>query len=643
MGDDNQLRLGRIEYGIEVGIWVVGLGLMSYLAAGVFGFVSKAPGFYVSFAMGTVALAGLFGLRLQGVKLRGEGVTALHVVWTVLIAAGTVASLVGLGYMRVNIDQLVLMAPFFKELDITMGFLIISGIIILTWYHWGWILAVICGGSIAYFFFGQHIPIPLLRHSGYDTAFILNYVTLHTSQGFFQFISVAADELYFLIIFGVTLLGVGMLNMVIELGKAAGGRVRGGAALPAILGSAAIGSVMGQAVSNVALTGRLTIPMMKQAGYSPAMAGAIEATASTSGQILPPVLGLAGFLIASILGVPYPEVALAALIPAVLYLVGSTIAIGVYAYREGISQLRVYVDWTLIRRSAPTFLVALVAVVWLLLGFRSAGYAGIIGIALALGMSLFQGKYRPRYPALRDALREGIYLSTILSLLIIAIGPLGQVVVTTDLSGRLASYLAVILPDIKILLLIGTMILCIILGMGLPTPIAYIIAALAMVPFLQEIGVTGLQAHFFVFYFAVFSTLSPPIAVSILTASKIADARFLVTCIHALKIASTTFIIPFAFVYNPVLLTFPNVDASVLWPIATVLATQICVSIAAYGFFVVRLGAGMRLAWTIPSAAGYATVTAGGAMFWDIVLFGGLFLLPLVSLFLSRRLTMESR
>lgn len=613
----------------EAGVWAVGLCLVGYIAVSVFGLVSHGPEFYVYFALGIVAMSGLLALceidspsDIEGNPGRPVRLPALQ---RGLVILATLSGLIGLGYLRWNIDWLVINAPFFDQMTILSGFLTIFAIVYLTWFHWGLLLASLCAGSILYFFFGQYIPNSLLRHPGYSDGFVMNYVSLNTNQGFFQFSGVAADQIYLLVIFGTTLLGAGMLRLTIELGKATGRKVRGGAALPAIIASGSIGAVMGQAVSNVVLSGRFTIPMMKRHNFGPAMAGAIEAAASSAGQILPPVLGLGGFLIAAFLGIPYVTVALAALIPGLLYLSGVTISVAIYALDKDLPKLDEPVDYRVIGRMMPTFLISFVVVLWLLLGFRSAGYAALAGIVVALVLSQLQGRYRPSFGDLRASLREGLVLTTLLSLLILAIGPLGQVMVSTNLSGRLATLLATILPDNEILLLIGAMVLSIFLGMGLPTPIAYVVASLAVVPFLQEIGVEPLRAHFFVFYFAVFSTLSPPVAVSVLAAAKLSGASFWNTAMRSLQIASTTFIIPFAVVFNKPLLAFPNVDATLIMPIVEVMVTQFACAIMCFGYCFGRLGWVGRGYFAVVVAIGYVTLTQyGRPVMLDILLLSSL-------------------
>ena len=195
---------------------------------------------------------------------------------------------------------------------------------------------------------------------------------------------------------------------------------------------------------------------------------------------------------------------------------GVTSGVVVYARRNRLPKLSEDVDMKLVWRIAPTFLISFAVVMYLLLGYYSPSFAGLIGTIVALALGMTQGSFRPKMAHVIEAFRDAISMASVLSLLLIAIGPLGQVFLTTNLSGRLGTLLILVLPNSKILLLIGAAVLALILGMGLPTPVAYIIVALALVPFLQQLGVEPLMAHFFVFYFACYSALSPPVAVAAL-------------------------------------------------------------------------------------------------------------------------------
>ena len=426
----------RLRKLVDIPFLLVGGVLTFYIAIAAFGLVKNSAEHYSNFILGTCVMTGLLAIRnLCDEKLRDRVRRFFH-ARLVFAAAALAVSTVAMGYVRLNAVHLEQTQPFFNDTDMLFGWLMTVSILALTLIHWGWLLTTVIAVSIAYFFFGYMIENPLFMTPRYDDKFVMNYIGLGTNQGFYYLAQVAADAVYFLIIYAAILLGVGMLNMVLEVGKLAGRRVPGGAAGPAIIGSGIVASIMGQAVSNVVLTGRLTIPMMKNYGYRASMAGSIEATASTAGQIMPPIMGLAAFVIASFLNRPYIDVALSAMVPGVLYLVGVSIAVIVYARRYNLPKLDEAVDFELIKRLLPTFIISFGVVLWLLLGYRSPAIAGLVGIVLALGACLFQGRYRPGRRQLYEAIEEGFYLVAVLSLLLIAIGPLGQVMLTTNLSGR---------------------------------------------------------------------------------------------------------------------------------------------------------------------------------------------------------------
>jgi TRAP-type uncharacterized transport system fused permease subunit len=269
---------------------------------------------------------------------------------------------------------------------------------------------------------------------------------------------------------------------------------------------------------------------------------------------------------------------------------------------------------------APTFVISFGLVMYLLLSYYTPSYAGLLGMGAALALGMLQGPFRPKWADIVGAFRDAIGMAGILSLLLIAIGPLGQVFLTTNLSGRLGTVLILILPDSELLLLIGAAVLALMLGMGLPTPVAYVIVALALVPFLQQLGVEPLMAHFFVFYFACYSALSPPVAVAALAAAKISGGSFLDTTIDSMKLMLTTFVIPFAFVYYPSLMGFPNLEWIVLIPIVTCLLLQWTVSVTCYGYFFRDLSNAERWIFGAISFAGYGALTDRG--FTSNLIFG---------------------
>ncbi len=585
---------------------VLGTILTFYIGISVFGLISNSKIFYSTFVFLVMCMASLLAFK----ELLEDHINqSRSKYWNIRLGiaiVGSVFAVFGSAYVRINTLRLDAVHPFFEAIDITIGILLVVGVLMLNFLHWGWLLTSLIVIVVSYFFFGYLIPYPILQLPQYDVGFVIHYLGLGVSEGMFWLARLAADKLYFLVIFAAILLGVGMLKMVIEVGKVTGRRVRGGAAFPAIIGSGIVASVMGQAVSNVVLTGRLTIPMMKNHGYRKDMAGAIEAVASTSGQIMPPILGLAGFIIALFLNVPYIEVALAALIPALLFLSGTTFGVIICAKQERLKQMKDVVDMQAIWRMLPTFLISFAAVVILLVGYYSPAIAGVVGIVLALGLSPLQGRYRPKLKALFTAYVDGLIIVTLLSLLLVAIGPLAQTFLTTNLSNRLAIVLVKILPESQFLLLLGTMVVSLFLGMGLPTPVAYVVVSLTMVPFLQQGGIEAILAHFFVFYFAVFSTLTPPVAVSALAAAKLSGGTFIGTAIDGMKLMLTTFIIPFGFVYHPELLSFPNVSWAAAPPIVLILLLQWTSSVACYGYFIRDLTWNERWSFLAVTAIGFS-------------------------------------
>ena len=597
-------RAEQIRSGLTYVFLALGTALTIYIGVSVFGLISNSKVFYATFVFMVMCMASLHAFK----ELLDQYIAGLvSNIWRIrfgIAIVGSIMAVGGSGYVRIHTLRLDAIHPFFETFDISIGVMFIAGVMLLNFLHWGWLLTSLIVIIILYFFFGYMVPYPILKLPEYDVGFVIHYLGLGVSEGMFWLARLAADKLYFLVIFAAILLGVGMLKMVIEVGKVTGKHVRGGAAFPAIIGSGIVASVMGQAVSNVVLTGRLTIPMMKSHGYRKDMAGAIEAVASTSGQIMPPILGLAGFIIALFLNVPYIEVALAALIPALLFLSGTTFGVITCASNERLEKMQDKVDYKAIWRMLPTFLASFTAVVILLVGYFSPAIAGIVGISIAVSLCLFQGRYRPKPREMYDAFLDGLIIVTLLSLLLVAIGPLAQTFLTTNLSNRLAIVLVQVLPDSKILLLVGTMVVSLFLGMGLPTPVAYVVVSLTLVPFLQQGGIEAILAHFFVFYFAVFSTLTPPVAVSALAAAKLSGGTFLGTAKDGMKLMLTTFIIPYGFIYHPELLSFPNVTWDVIPPVLLILCLQWTSSVVCYGYFI------RDMTWT--ERWGFLAVTAAG-------------------------------
>ena len=582
--------LGKISLAMSIILTV-------YVGVSVLYLFQDVSVFYATFLAFVVVISAVDHL-VNSMKKRGTGPSLGRTFQTPLAWIVLALSICVTVYIAFNADRLQMVQPFITEFDVFIGWLLVGIVVFLITVHWGVLFGAIIGVSIAYFLWGHLIPIKILAHPPYSVPFVISYLGMNATEGFFRFIGLLTDKIYFLVLFATFLLSVGLLSLLMELGKAFGKRVRGGAAFPAIMGSTAVGAVMGQAVANIALTGQLTIPMMIKYGFRKSTAGAIETVASTSGQLVPPILGLAAFMIAAVLNVPYIDVALNAVYPAVLYIATTTIAILMASRIQNIGYLKEEVDWHLIFRLMPTFLLPFGLVLTLLLLYYSPSLAGLIGIPVVLVLALFQGrKYRPKLIEMAGHIREGLRLVVLLSLLGIGVGGFAQVIGITQIASNLGTYFGMVLPSNMLLLLVITMIICIIAGMGLPTPVAYLLVALTVGPFLQELGIPALIAHFFVFYFAIFSTVSPPVALGCLAACKISGGSFFKTSMEAMKIVGPTFITPFVFVYNPKLLEFPHVSGQGLFVLGLTFLVQVVLGMGLVGHFrrplnfVERLGA----------------------------------------------------
>ena len=252
----------KLRTAADIPFLAIGTVLTIYIGFAAFGFLKNSSEHYSNFILGTCMMTGLIAVRnLCDEQIEGavRRFFRARLIFTVL---ALVVSTIAMGYMRINAVALEQTQPFFNEPDMIFGWLMTVSILALTLIHWGLLLTSIISIGIAYFFLGYLIENPLFTTPEHDHNFVMNYIGLGTNQGFYYLAQVAADSVYFLIIYAAILLGVGMLDMVLDIGKLTGRRVAGGSAGPAIIGSAIVASLIGQAVSNVVLTGRLTIPMM---------------------------------------------------------------------------------------------------------------------------------------------------------------------------------------------------------------------------------------------------------------------------------------------------------------------------------------------------------------------------------------------
>ena len=489
-------------------------------------------------------------------------------------------------YFVYQAKELEFTQPFITDLDFVFGCLFVFAILSVTWLVWGGPLAIICILAGLYFSFGYLLPEAFAPNRKYDARLIVSYLSgMGGPRGVLTYAPLSADVIFLLLVYGGTLHGTRIIDMFSEIGKAIGNLFRGGVAYSATTASLLIGMVTGQSVSNIALSGSMTIPTMIRTGFTRDEAGAVEVLASTGSQLLPPIMGLGAFLMSVILGISYIDVAIAAIIPAALYVVAviSGIVCLIGASRS-IPFERQEVDWRLVAWIAPSFVISF-SVLIVLLSYRfSPSLAGFWGIVLVIAFSILRPKeYRPRPSAIVSGLREGALAGAKLAVILSSIGIIVQMLVTTGAGlalGRLM--IEVSAGNLAVGLTLG-MVVALFIGMGLPTPAAYALIAIVVVPSLIDLGLAPLVANFYGFYFAIFSTLTPPVAVGILTALRISNGSFMGTAVECFKLGGVCFLVPFLFVAFPNILDFPDLELATLAMLPAFALATFMLSAATYG------------------------------------------------------------
>ena len=534
------------------------------------------------------ALAALVDAADNWNTLSGK-IKAVLSVYALITGVATMA------YYAVNALELELSQPFITETAMIVTGLAVSAVMVLCWIHWGGIITLFTLASIAYFVWGHHIP-GALGHPEYEMNFIMSYMGASLTLGMFgPILKVSADVIFLFVIFGSLFRYTGVLPLFLELGKAVGNLVRGGAAFPAVIGSGFVGTVTGAAVANVMLTGSATIPTMKQTGFRPQHAAAIEAVASTGGQIMPPIMGSAAFLMSSFLEVPYVEIMKKALIPALLFYVSAGIGVYFLIRSAGLNPPKMDVSIRLVLRTLPVFVLPMTVVIWLLVGYYSPGYAAFAGIITMIVVALLQKETRPSLAQWTEGFTEAAKVGAQLALILALVGILAQVALTTNIATKLSQTVIGLVGIELIPILIISAVVAILLGMELPTPVAYVIMFVTVVPLMIDAGVDQFAANFFAFYFAILSTLTPPVALSVLAASRIAGCGFLEACAHSIRLSIVGYLLPFAMAFTPALLGFPdNIGVTGWTAIGCLVLASIAGSAAMYGYMLRPIGPALR-------------------------------------------------
>ncbi len=468
----------------------------------------------------------------------------------VLAAGGMVANL----YLVVNMEVLASRAGLMTGMDLIMGLILIITLLEAARRIVGPVLTGIAGFFLIYTLFGQYFP-GIIAHRGVALSNLVRHMYLTLEGVYGVALGVSASFIFLFITMGAILTHMGTGQYLTDMAICAFGRQRGGPAKAAVVSSSLFGLISGSTIANICTTGTFTIPLMKKTGYKPYFAGSVESAASVGGQIMPPIMGAAAFIIAENLGVSYLTVCLAAAFPALLYFSGIFFAVHQEAVKSGIKGLSEedIPDIKKVARNTYLVLPLIVIIVLLIMGFSPA-MAGVWAVVVAIALSWLRKETRMTPVKLFYAFADGA--KNALEVLV-ACAVVGFIVGSFTLSGmglRLAT-LVVAVGDGKLLpTLILTAVACLILGMGVPTTANYVMMSMITAPALLMMGVDPMAAHLFCFYFGIISDLTPPVALGALAGAGLAGARFWPTAINSSKLAVAAYLGPFFFVYHPVLL-----------------------------------------------------------------------------------------
>lgn len=538
-----------------------------------------------------------FGFLARDGLAKGKRLVPLLFLACALLAAGVAA------YQWVFEHELMLRSGEPTSLDLWIGITLMVLVFLATQRMMGWALPLICGVLVLYAVYGRWLPEPL-NHRGYPWEQVIEHLSFGTEGIYGIPIYVSSSYIFLFILFGAFLERAGMLKLFTDFALGLVGHTQGGPAKVGVIASGLMGTINGSGVANVVTTGQFTIRLMKRFGYRPEFAGGVEATASMGGQIMPPVMGAVAFIMAETIGVEYVEVARAALIPAILYFVTAFWVVHLEAGRLGLTGMpkeSLPNPWRAVRERWHLVL-PLAVLVYLLFSGYTPLFAGLVGllltVVLILGASLseaalrgairyvfwialglicaaffrwgiapvlvliavlvlacaFLPKSRPTLPDLVAALAEGARQALPVGIACAQVGVIIGVMTLTGAASSFANAVLAVGQHSLFLSLLLTMLVCLVLGMGIPTIPNYIITSSLAAPALLHLGVPLIVSHMFVFYFGIMADLTPPVALACFAAAPIAGASGLAISLQAIRVAVAGFIIPFMAVYAPALM-----------------------------------------------------------------------------------------
>lgn len=513
--------------------------------------------------------------------------------WTMLWMIPAVLGLISAGYFGLFNQQLSLHYFSPRWYELAAGAMMILLTFVACKKQHGWVMPIIMFVFLIYPYFGQYLPGILKTPSTSITEIIIKQ-TFHAEGVFSTPLSTSANYIILFTIFGAFLEYTGTGQFIIDISRACLGTFRGGPAKIAVVSSALFGTVSGSAAANVVGTGTLTIPMMKNTGYRAQFAAAVEAAASTGGQIMPPVMGAASFIMAEFLGIPYSAVIKAAVIPALLYFIGILFTVDLEACKNnlrGLPRSELPSPWKVLKEGWYLAIPIILLLTLMMVGV-TLHRSGFISIVVMTVISLITKRMKiSEIPtALFKGVKSGVGIATLSAGAGIIVGSLAM----SGLGLKLSSILISVAGGKLVLLLLLTMLTSLIFGMGMPTSAAYIILAVVVAPALTAMNVEPIAAHMFCFYFGIMSVITPPVAIAAYNGAAIAKCNPNAAGWEAVRLAAGGFIIPFIFVNNPSLLMI-GILPEILLNLCTALLGMYMLSVGLIGFFKIKLSWLLRI------------------------------------------------
>ncbi|GGM37925.1 C4-dicarboxylate ABC transporter [Paraliobacillus quinghaiensis] len=459
----------------------------------------------------------------------------------------------------------------------------------------GFPVVLIVSVGISYLIWGHQLS-GVLSHREFSAIEILDDLAYSFNGLWGSPVAVAASFVFMFMLFGSFLNKAGAGDFFFQLSSAIAGRSKGGAAKVAVLASAFFGSISGSPTANVVTTGAFTIPVSKKNGYKSSFAAAIEAAASTGGSILPPIMGSSAFLMAAVTQLPYRSIIIAAFIPAILYYISLLAMVHFEALRLDLPRAakKDIPKLSRILKEGWHYFLPLIVLVFFLIEGYSPSRTAFYGMLTIIIISWFRKSTRMGVRAIVEALIDGARSAIPVSTACAAAGLVIAGIMSTGLGGKLTSIVLQLTEGHLLFTLILVMVICIILGMGMPVAAAYILTAMLAAPALIELGVPIISAHLFIVYFSIFSAITPPVAVAAFAAAGIADANPNKVGFEAARLGLVGFIVPFMFVLEPTLLMEGELLAIVI-SFFTASIGVIVLAAALIGWFGVRISAIKRI------------------------------------------------